>query len=291
MIVSYGIDIGATSIKGAAVDRDGRELASFTIDTPVTSSAELEDAIVACFDRIHSAFPGGVSVGLGAPGWVDSDRKIVHYSPNLPWRDESLADRISARINLPVVVENDANAAAWAEYRFGAGRGASQMVAITLGSGVGGALIIEGNLIRGHQGLAGELGHCPATTDGYPCVCGRKGCLENYASGRALARRSVFDGTGSLMDAAARGDQTALAEYRRMGADLGRALASTVLVLNPEVVVICGAVADAFNYFAPSIKESLRENLGSWSQSCPRIVPAQLGQTAGRIGAASLALV
>ena len=128
------------------------------------------------------------AVGIGAAGWVDNDQAVVRFSPHLAWRSEPLKARLSGRIDIPLIVDNDANAAAWAEYRFGAGRGSSVMVCITLGTGIGGGLVIGGKLFRGSYGMAGEWGHMISVPDGHWCECGNRGCWEQYASGNALVR-------------------------------------------------------------------------------------------------------
>ena len=201
--LSVGIDIGGTKVAAGVVDQAGRILERRQEPTPSRSPQAVEDAIVDVVEdlrtrhRVHS-------VGIGAAGWVDSAQAVVRFSPHLAWRSEPLLAKLASRIDLPLIVDNDANAAAWAEYRFGAGRGASVMVCITLGTGIGGGLVINGELFRGTYGMAGEWGHMISVPGGHWCACGNRGCWEQYASGnalvreaRALARTQVADGAQS----------------------------------------------------------------------------------------------
>lgn len=288
---AYGVDVGATAVKAAAVTAQGEILAEYSCPTPLESSATVERAVLDALDIVRYQVDTGSAVGIGTPGWTSADRRCVRYSPNLPWVDEPVADRVERAVGLPVILENDADAAAWAEYRFGAAAGASSMVALILGSGVGGSIIVDGHPIRGASGRAGELGHCTYVTGGHACACGRVGCLENYASGRSLLRRAAgFFATDVELHAAARnGDARACAIYRDFGVDVGRALANVVLVLDPEVVLIGGGVSDAFDLIAPAAREALGVELGDrWNQEVPDLVQAQLGSAAGRIGCADI---
>jgi len=290
--LTYGVDVGATSVKAAAVTPDGRIVAEAHLETPVDSSDTVARAVEESVAAVRAKAPGGVSVGVGTPGWTSADRRRVVYSPNLPWRDEPLADRLETVIGLPVVLENDANAAAWAEFRFGGARSANSMVALTFGSGVGSAIVVGGTLLRGAHGCAGEIGHCVIVTGGLPCACGRTGCMENYGSGRSLDRDTVGAlGTGvSLHEGAVRGDQRARSIYREFGQRVGRGLANVCLTVDPELVVIGGGVSDAFEWFSEAMRIALRDELGPhWAGIAPDIVAAELGAAAGRVGAADLA--
>ena len=158
--------------------------------TPSHSPQAVEDAIVDMVTELRRGTPEVASVGIGAAGWVDNTQAVVAFSPHLAWRNEPLKAQLSKRIDLPLIVDNDANAAAWAEYRFGAGRGSSVMVCLTLGTGIGGALVINGQLFRGTYGMAGEWGHMISVPGGHRCECGNRGCWEQYASGNALVREA-----------------------------------------------------------------------------------------------------
>ena len=168
--------------------RHGKIIAQSRRDTPAASPAETLERIVEVVTELLAVHDVD-SVGIGAAGWIDAERSTVLYAPNLAWRDEPLRDELRTRLPVPVVVENDANVAAWAEFRFGAARDADDsMVMFTLGTGIGGGIVLGGQLVRGAHGIAGEIGHVLAVKDGYPCGCGSRGCLEQYASGKALTR-------------------------------------------------------------------------------------------------------
>ena len=287
---AIGVDIGATTVKAAVVAPDGTIMRTAVRSTSLGSSEAVEADVAALLGELdHSDVVG---IGLGTPGWTSADRRTVVYSPNLPWHDEPLAERIEQRIGLPVVLENDANAAAWGEFRFGVARGTSSMIAMTLGSGVGGAVVVNGALVRGHHGCAGEIGHCVQQTAGRTCACGRIGCNENYASGRALVRRAaeVIGTERDLFAEAAAGNAAALQVYTEFGTYVGRALADPIMLLNPDIVVIGGGVVAAFDLFAPAIHDALGEALGAnWRAIAPPIAAASLGTDAGRVGVADLA--
>jgi len=290
--VAYGVDVGATSIKSAAVGADGGVLGECEIETPDADVAALERAVLDAVETVRAGCPGGTAVGIGVPGWAAADRRVVRYTPNLPWRDEPLADRIERATGLSAFVENDANAAAWAEFRFGSGRAVDSMVMLTLGSGVGSAIVVGGRLVRGGTGRAGEIGHCVIETGGRPCACGRVGCMENYASGRALNRGvpAAVTAERTLSELAGAGDERALAAYREYGEHIGRGLADVVLTLDPELIVFGGGVSDSFERFGPAVVEALTDELGPhWGQAVPVVRRAELGPAAGRIGAADLA--
>jgi glucokinase len=292
-LTTIGLDVGATTIKGAAVDQSGAVVSRHTVPTPSEgTSLEIENAIMACLDALRADAPTAVAVGLAAAGWIQADRRTVVFSANFPsWKDEPLVDRLEQRSGFPVILENDANAAAWGEFRFGAGAGTESMVAITLGSGVGGAVIVNGGLLRGFHGAAGEIGHSVMVTNGYPCNCGRRGCMENYVSGRSINRRAQpVVGDHDLHELARAGDARALSLYTELGGHLGRGLANVVMLVNPQRVVISGGVAAAFDLFADAAAEAMRLELGpSWSGLVPEFAVGTLGSDAGRLGAADLA--
>lgn len=291
--VSLGLDVGATTVKGAVVAGGGEILARHSVPTPSAgSSRDIEDAILSCVDQLRTASAFVSSIGLAAAGWIGPDRRSVVFSANFSaWQDEPLVDRLEQRTGLSVVMENDANAAAWGEFVFGAGVGATSMVAITLGSGVGGALIVNDQLVRGHHGGAGEIGHSVMITGGYPCACGRHGCMENYVSGRSINRRGqpVF-GEADLHQLALRGDERAIELYREFGTYLGQGLANVMMLVNPQRVVISGGVAVAFDLFVDAAVTSMTAELGPhWRGLVPEFVVGQLGHDAGVLGAADLA--
>src|SRR6266542_2057725 len=189
MALTIGVDIGGTKVAAGVVDEEGEILTRLRRDTPAADSAAVVEVIIALVTELAESY-NVEAVGLGAPGFVDAGRATVLFTPNLLWRDEPLRDEIEKRCHLPAVVENDANAAAWAEARFGAGRGDAFVVLLTIGTGIGGGLVLDGELYRGRFGVAAEIGHLNVVPDGRLCGCGNKGCWEQYASGRALVREA-----------------------------------------------------------------------------------------------------
>ena len=253
-----------------------------------------------------------VAVGIGAAGWIATDRATVLFSPHLAWRDEPLRDALADRIGSPVQVENDGNAAAWAEFRFGAARSSRVAVCVTLGTGIGGGLIVDGQLMRGAFGIGSEFGHMTVVPDGRRCACGNRGCWEMYASGRALARdaRELADVSpmaahrllelagghldglnGHVVTAAAReGDPAAVEIYTVMGQWLGRGLANLAAALDPDVFVVGGGVSEAGELLIEPARSTFRGSLtGRGFRPVAKVVPAELGADAGLVGAADLA--
>ena len=314
--VTIGIDIGGTKVSGGVVDAHGRVLARARRDTPHRSSepAVVEDTIVAVVDELLDAHEGAEpdAVGIGAAGFVSADRATVVFAPHLSWRNEPLRDRISDRIGRRVSVNNDANAALWAEHRFGAAYGHDEVVMITLGTGIGGGLLVAGRLARGRYGLAGEYGHTQVVRGGLRCECGNRGCWEQYSSGNALVReaRSMIAArsplvselaarvkgdpaglTGPMITEAAReGDRTARELLAEVGDWLGRGIANLAAALDPELFVIGGGVSAAGELLLAPARERLATQLtGRGYRPVAPIVGARLGPDAGMIGAADLA--
>lgn len=308
--LTIGIDVGGTKAAGGVVDADGQVIAQTRGDTPATDVTRTRGVIVDMVRELASAYPV-TAVGIGAAGWIDAGRDIVRFAPNLAWRDEPLRDRVAAAVDLPVVVENDANVAAWAEYRFGAAADADSMVLFSIGTGIGGGLVLDGRLVRGAHGFAGEPGHQVVVPDGVPCSCGRRGCLEQYASGSALVRLARQGAaadpaaaagllelagapdsiTGPLVTTAARaGDKVARDAFDQVGRALGSALANVVQLLDPRLLVIGGGVIDAGELLLAPTRDSYRRELAARSQfPVAPIRAAQLGNVAGVVGAADLA--
>jgi glucokinase len=185
--LAIGVDIGGTKVAAGVVDETGRVLDRERRATPSHDVRETESTIVEVVNALRQRHDV-VAVGIGAAGWIANDRATVLFSPHLAWRDEPLRDSLAGRIDVPLLVENDGNTTAWAEYRFGAARGTSISVCITLGTGIGGGLIIDGSVFRGAYGVGCEYGHMTVVPDGRRCACGNRGCWEMYASGTALAR-------------------------------------------------------------------------------------------------------
>ena len=283
------------------------------METPDRSSdpAAVEDTIFKAVRALPS-YAGATAVGVGAAGFVDTTGSIVMFSPHLSWRDEPLKAALESRLGLPVLVDNDANTTAWAELRFGAGRGHQQLLCITLGTGIGGALVIDGRVCRGANGMAGEFGHMQVVPDGRRCECGNRGCWEQYSSGNTLVRearelvaaaspvafrlRELVDGdasrlTGPIVTEAARaGDPAAIEMFREVGDWLGTGLASLTAAFDPEVIIIGGGVSDADELLLDPAREGLRRKLtGRGFRPEPPVLKAELGPDAGFVGAADLA--
>jgi glucokinase len=312
---ALGIDIGGTKVAGGVVSPEGEVLDTARRATPGSSVSETEDAIAAVVEELagRSSAPV-VGVGVGAAGWFDRTGDTVLFSPHLAWRNSSLRKDLTARLQRPLWVGNDADAAAWAEYRYGAARGASLALMITLGTGIGGGIVIEGRLQRGAHGVAGEWGHMRVVPDGRLCACGNRGCWEQYASGTALGQtaREValtspaaaatllerVDGrperlTGEDVARAAHdGDALALELVTDVGTWLGQGIADLAAVLDPEVVVIGGGVSVLGEMVLGPARERLTRALpGRGFRPGPRVVAAALGAQAGLVGAADLVRV
>ncbi|WP_298885388.1 ROK family glucokinase [uncultured Serinicoccus sp.] len=316
---AVGVDVGGTHVKAGLVDAQGRVTSEAYRRTPARTAAVavVEGLVVEVVQELLQQVPPGVRarvpVGVGAAGFVDADRGRVVFAPHLSWRDEPLRDTLAARLGRPVVLDNDAHAAAWAEHRFGAGQGESHLVVLTLGTGIGGAILTHGRLQRGRHGLAGEFGHQQLVPGGLPCECGNQGCWEQYASGRALARlaqealrvggpaaaglRDACPGggpsgiTGEHVWRAARdGDPTSRTILAEVGRWLGTGLAGVVGSLDPGTVVVGGGVSGAGDLLLDPARETLAGSLvGRGHRPVPPVLAARLGQRAGVVGAADLA--
>jgi glucokinase len=310
--LTIGVDIGGTKVLGGVVDIDGVIVAQARRDTPADDVGKTLDFIVEVIDELAAAHDVD-AVGIGAAGWIDATRSTVLFAPNLAWRHEPLRERIAERVPMPVVVENDGNAAAWAEFRYGAARTAAEsMVLVAVGTGIGGGLVVHGKLLRGGHGMAAEMGHTRVVPGGERCGCGRQGCLERYASGSALVRYAraragqtpadairLLDLAGGTVDgingplvtrAALEGDPASRAAFAELGKWLGSGLADLVQLLDPEILVVGGGVVEAGELLlAPARAAFIDELAARGSLPVAAIVPAELGNTAGVVGAADLA--
>lgn len=304
-----GIDIGGTNIKAALVSEEGAPVAFLSMPWSGGAAGDAVDVVSRLTQNLTSANEGHeiVACGVGSAGLVDASAGVVRLSPNLPeWRDVELRRMVAEALGLPTCIENDANAAAYGEYMVGAARGATNTVVLTIGTGIGGGIILNGDLYRG-GGFAGEVGHTTIERDGDPCPCGNAGCLERLANAEAVVRsvrRLLDEGRESVLvvtgattaltakevgEAAAAGDAVATEALEQVGRALGAGLANLVLILDPDVIVIGGGVAAAGEpLLAPARAEMTQRCYGS-SVSLPRVVPAELGNTAGVVGAALLA--
>lgn len=314
--LAIGIDIGGTKVAGGLVDVDGNITHRARRDTPHRSKSPsvVEDTIVEVVAELMQIVGSGTvaAVGIGAAGFVAADRATVVFAPHLSWRHEPLQDALQMRIAMPIFVDNDANAAAWAEWKFGAAQGETHLMMITLGTGIGGGILINGEVQRGRFGIAGEFGHMQVVPGGHRCECGNRGCWEQYASGNALVReaRSLFSAnspiasdlfdraegvpdnlTGPLITQAARdGDPTARELLAEIGNWLGLGIANLAAAFDPGTFVIGGGLSAAGDLLLASARETFKRQLtGRGYRPEARIVAAQLGNDAGLIGAADLA--
>jgi glucokinase len=292
-MLAIGVDIGGTKVAGGVVDDDGNVVGETRRPTPSDDAGAAVDAVVEVVKELLEAHDAG-AVGIAAAGYVSADRSTMLFAPNLPWENVPVRELVGERVGVPVVVENDANCAAWAEHRYGAGQGESHLVCLTVGTGIGAGILIDGALYRGQFGIAGEPGHLGVVRDGIQCGCGNTGCLEQYASGTALVRYAKergLDADGPAVTEAARdGDRRAVEAFAEVGWWLGRALADVASVLDPGVFVIGGGVADAGDLLLGPAKESYRTSLpGAGHRPFADIRLAVLGNAAGLVGAADLA--
>ncbi len=314
--LSIGIDIGGTKVAGGIVDEQGQITSRRRRDTPhrSTSPSVVEDVIVGVVEELMDEVDSDAvrAIGIGAAGFVAADRATVAFAPHLSWRDEPLRDRLSHRLTKPVFIDNDANAAAWAEWRFGAAQGETHLVMITLGTGIGGGLLWRGEVIRGRFGIAGEYGHMQVVPDGHRCECGNRGCWEQYASGNALVREARalvtarspiamdmlarVEGdpanlTGPLVTEAAReGDRMAIELLAEVGTWLGIGMANLAAAFDPSIFVVGGGVSAAGELLlGPARTAYSRQLTGRGHRPEAKIVAAELGNEAGLIGAADLA--
>jgi len=292
---ALGIDIGGTKVAGGVVAPDGTVLATARRATPGASVRETEDAIAAVVEVLARGHDGPlVGVGVGAAGWFDRTGDTVLFSPHLAWRNSTLRKDLAARLQRPMWVGNDADAAAWAEYRYGAARGADLALMITLGTGIGGGIVMDGRLQRGSHGVAGEWGHMRVVPDGRLCACGNRGCWEQYASGTALGQTAREVARSSPAAAAlllerVDGDPLARELLAEVGSWLGQGIADLSAVLDPEVVVIGGGVSVLGEMVLGPARERLERALpGRGFRPGPRVVGARLGAQAGIVGAADL---
>jgi glucokinase len=308
---AIGIDIGGTKIAGALVSLSGEIVRELRVPTPANDPDAIAEAVVGLIQELSDGVEV-VAAGVAAAGFVDAARANIVYAPNLSWRNEPFKAKLEAKLDIPVFIDNDANAAGWAEYRFGAGRGYRHMVMLTIGTGVGGAIITDGRLLRGGFGVAAELGHIRHIPNGRICGCGRHGCIEQYGSGTALLRSAIELATSDsdkgarlselmqenhgeltgaqVYQAIKEGDAGALELLRDLGIALGKTIATIAAVLDPEIVVIGGGVSAAGDLLLEPMREAY---LGSLSARGFRpelkIETAQFVNDAGVVGAADLA--
>jgi len=310
--LTVGVDVGGTKVLAGVVTLEGEVLATARRDTPADDVGKTQQFIVEVITELATAHDVR-AVGIGAAGWIDETRSRVLFAPNLAWRNEPLRERVADQVGLPVVVENDANAAAWAEFRYGSAREVEDSMALfTVGTGIGGGLVLRGDVWRGAHGMAAEMGHARVVPEGRLCGCGRTGCLEQYASGSALVRAAreralsdpvtahrMLDLAGGLVEAingplvtqaAREGDPAARGAFAEVGRWLGSGMADLVQLLDVEIIVVGGGVVEAGELLLAPARAAFVDQLAARS-SLPvaPVVAAQMGNLAGVVGAADLA--
>ena len=307
--LTVGFDIGGTNMRAAVVDADGTVVHVRSTETPHAAD-DLDRAIVETVENLRADYPVE-AVGLAIAGFLDPECEIVRFAPHLPWRDDRpVRTELEDAIGLPVRLEHDANAAAWGEYRYGAARDAETWVFFAVGTGIGATLMHRGEIYRGSFGTAPEFGHITVVPGGRVCSCGKKGCLERYASGTSLIDcaiekathgaftdcalyRKVVDKRADghdVMEAARRGDKLGVAALDSFATWLGRGLSIAADVLDPALIVLGGGVsADADLYLDQARAEMAANMVGSGYRPVPEVLPAELGPQAGMIGVADLA--
>ena len=284
-----GVDVGGTAIKLGRFNPDGTCLKSLTVATPQPSIPEAVLAVI--IDAIAQVDPynQAIAIGVGTPGPADKSGRIAQIAINLPgWQNVPLADWLEDKTGKPTVIANDANCAGLAEAWLGAGRNFHNLILLTLGTGVGGAIIFNGKLFVGHEGAAGELGLITLNPDGPVCKSGNSGSLEQYASATAIRRRTGQE-AWELGALAAAGDKFALTFWQEYGKCLGIGLTSLIYVLTPQAVIIGGGVSASFEFFYPALKAEIEQRVMATSRAGLEILPAKLGNYAGMVGAAKLA--
>ncbi len=313
MALTIGVDIGGTKIAAGVVDEEGRIVEHLLRPTPARDVEQVAETIAEAVRELAKGREIG-AVGLGAAGFVDETRAVVRFAPNLAWREEPLQKKVSDLVGLPVVVENDANAMAWGEARFGAGRGETHLVCVTVGTGIGGGIVLDGSLYRGRWGMGAELGHMQVVPEGRLCGCGNLGCWEQYASGNALVIEAreiaeadpgratrlleIAGGTPEqiegqeVTEAARQGDSAALGAFAAMADWLAQGLCDLAAVLDPGCFVLGGGVSRAADLWIDRVREGFAANLtGRGHRPVADIRLAELGASAGLVGAADLARI
>ncbi|MFN2526206.1 MAG: ROK family protein [Actinomycetota bacterium] len=307
---AIGVDIGGTGTKAGVIDERGEILAR--VERPTDTSAGTKSIIAAVEDllqRLPELNVEVAAIGVGAAGFIDHENGSVSFSPNLTYDDPHIADALRSRVGLPVTVDNDANAAAWGERTFGTAKGSDHVAMLTIGTGIGSGFVVEGRLIRGFRGAGAEFGHVVIDPQGPPCSCGLRGCLEQMASGTAIARmgRAAVEedpsssivafsgGPGAITaehvaKAAREYDETARAILRRAGEALGLGLSNVVNVFDPEVIVLGGGAVEIGEPFLGPARDRLVELTDAQHRRPMRLDLALLENNAGMVGAASLAL-
>jgi glucokinase len=295
---SIGVDLGGTNLRAAAVARDGKMIEKLSGSTAIQAGPDAVVAdIASCVQALEAKLgrEGIAGIGIGVPGFIRMETGVIAGWNNAPaFNGYPVRDEIERRLGTKVILENDANAAALGEQWMGAGRGVDDLVLLTLGTGIGGGIIVGGKVLHGHLGMAGELGHLTVFSDGNPCGCGNRGCLEKHASATAIAAMARLLNLGQDLSSedvyklAKGGDDRALAIFQTMGEALGIALASLINIFNYPLYLLSGGPLPAWDLFAPAMLAEVKRRSFSYRNSPARIEKAHLGNEAGLYGAASL---
>lgn len=311
-----GVDLGGTNIKSAIVSEEKKIIVKTSVPTPTQEGpVAIMDAMAnVVYDLMNKegiTTQDILGVGIGAPGPMNWQTGVVYSPPNLPgWHNVPLADEMQKRLNVPCYIENDANAACFGEYWLGAGQGCDCIAVLTLGTGVGGGIVVFKKLLRGIDGTAGELGHLKVQREGRLCGCGSKGCLEAYASVTGMVRtaqeaiekgkktiltemcnNNIQSITGKMIfQAVEKGDELAKEVFHETAVWLGLGIASIVNMLNPERVILCGGMIAAGDVLFNPVRETVMKNAFEVPAKRCEIVPAGLGEDSGVFGCAGCAL-
>jgi glucokinase len=309
MRTAIGVDLGGSHVSSAVISEDGTIHTQHEIELQDLSFKAVSDALIS---TVESALKDRdakevVGIGIGSPGNIESRSGAVLYSPNFKWTNVPLGETLRAHFKIPVYVGNDARCATLGEYTYGMGRGTRNFVLLTLGTGIGGGIVADGDLILGNRFGAGEVGHHQIRpTDGFACSCGKVGCFEAQASGTGLLRHAfalapsfprsaLLDvareklGSKRVRKAAQAGDLHALAAWKNYTSDLALGLANVVAFVNPEIIALGGGVSSAGDFMLDAVRGRVDELTTMVPRGTTRIVVAQLGNDAGQVGAATMA--
>ncbi len=308
-----GVDIGGTNLKTGLVNMDGKILKKIVVDTRGGKDIVLKQIV----NSIKNIMGGTeknkseiIGIGIGTPGLVDSEKGIIRGLTNIKgFENVHMKEYVESALDIPTSVDNDVNVMAYGELKCGAGKDAMNIVCLTLGTGVGGGIIIDGKIYRGSSLSAGEIGHIPVNVDGPKCICGGRACLESYIGRDRIIKRTIEKLTQKkesiipklvaedlekitpkiVYEAAEKGDMLAIEIWRETAQYLATALAGIINVLNPELIIIGGGIANAGKYLFDPLRDMFKERVFQFLAEKTRIVSAQLGEESGIIGSAMLA--
>jgi glucokinase len=294
---SIGVDLGGTNLRAAAIDRKGQMTDKVSVATDITKGRDKVMAdLVAAVDKLRSGRDAGdlAGIGIGIPGFIDMQKGVIANSPNLPgFEDFPIRQELTRKLQTPIQLENDANAAALGEKWMGAGKDVDDLILLTLGTGIGGGIIYRGQVVHGFVGMAGEIGHITVVPGGNPCACGNNGCLEKYASATAIESMANLlqlgrIGAEEVYELAVRGNAHARRVFETMGSALGIALAALVNIFNFPLYLLTGGPLPAWGFFSPTMFAELERRSLTYRATKTRVEKAALGGQAGLYGAAYL---